>query len=177
MATTTTTATVATPAADQSALDLGLLIARVAIGLTMAGHGAQKLFGWFDGGGLDGTGRFFESSGYPAGKTMAVIAGLSEFLGGLGLAVGLLTPLAAAAILGVMINAIAVKGTGEFFGGKGIELDVVLAASAAGLALTGPGRIAVDHLLPGLRHQRLTYGIAALVLAAVTAGIVLLIRG
>ena len=177
MATSIPTATVTNPAADQSALDLGLLIVRVAVGVTMAGHGAQKLFGWFDGNGLTGTGRYFESSGYPAGKTMAVVAGLSEFLGGLGLAVGLLAPLAAAAILGVMINVIAVKGTGEFLGSKGIEFEVVLAASAAGLALTGPGRVAVDHLLPGLRHQRLTYGLAALALAVVTAVVVLIIRG
>ncbi|MET7769419.1 DoxX family protein [Nocardia sp. NPDC005366] len=165
------------PAASQSALDLGLLIIRAVVGVTMAGHGTQKLFGWFDGNGISGTGRFFESSGYPQGETMAVIAGLSEFLGGIGLVVGLVTPLAAAAILGVMINAIAVKGTGEFFGQKGIEYDLVLACTAAGLALTGPGRVALDHYLPGLRYQRLGYGIAAIVLAVVTAAVVLVIRG
>lgn len=67
------------------AYDVGLLIIRVALGLTVAAHGAQKLFGWFGGGGLKGTGQFFEMSGYPSGETMAAIAGLSEILGGLGL--------------------------------------------------------------------------------------------
>ena len=165
------------PVADQSALDLGLLVIRLVVGVTMAAHGTQKLFGWFDGGGIAGTGGFFESSGYPQGETMAWIAGLSETLGGIGLIAGLFTPLAAAAILGVMINAIAVKGTGEFFAPKGIEYDLVLACTAAGLALTGPGRVAFDHYLPGLRYHRLAYGIAAIALAAVTAAVVLVIRG
>src|SRR5262245_53302210 len=86
--------------------NIGLLILRLAVGLTMAAHGTQKLFGWFNGGGLDGTGQFFSSVGYPSGKTMAVIAGLSETLGGLGLTLGLITPLAGAAVAGTLINAL-----------------------------------------------------------------------
>lgn len=99
--------------------DAGLLLLRLALGLTMAAHGAQKLFGWFGGPGLDGTGQFFTMSGYPAGRTMAVVAGLSETLGGLGLVAGLLTPLAGAAVVGTMINALAVKWGGGFFAPKG----------------------------------------------------------
>ncbi|MYV78377.1 DoxX family membrane protein, partial [Streptomyces sp. SID1046] len=76
--------------------DTGLLLLRLVLGLTMAAHGAQKLFGWFGGGGISGTGQFFTASGYSAGDAMAVLAGLTETLGGLGLALGLLTPLAGA---------------------------------------------------------------------------------
>ncbi|MFB6990964.1 DoxX family protein [Streptomyces sp. NPDC056304] len=158
------------------AYDVGLLIIRIALGLTVAAHGAQKLFGWFGGGGLKDTGQFFTMSGYPSGETMAAVAGLSEVLGGLGLVLGLLTPLAGAAVLGTMINALAVKWGGGFFAPQGVEYEVLLAAGAAGLALTGPGRIAIDRFLPGLRAHRLAYGAAAVALAVVLAGLVLLIR-
>ncbi|MET9699750.1 DoxX family protein [Streptomyces sp. NPDC006529] len=154
----------------------GLLILRLVLGLTMAAHGSQKLFGWFGGGGISGTGKFFTASGYPAGNTMAVVAGLSETLGGLGLAAGLLTPLAAAAIVGTMINAIAVKGTGSFFAPAGIEYELLLTAAAAALALTGPGRFALDRFLPVLRDHRPAFGALAVVLGVVLAGAVLLAR-
>ncbi|MRH91221.1 DoxX family membrane protein [Nocardia sp. SYP-A9097] len=156
--------------------DVGLLVLRLAVGLTMAAHGTQKLFGWFGGGGLTGTAEFFTASGYPSGHAMAVVAGLTETFGGLGLALGLLTPLAGAALLGTLINAIAVKEGGGFFAPKGIEYELLLAAAAAGLALTGPGRYAVDVLLPVLRSHRLVYGFAAVLLAVVLAGAVLLVR-
>ncbi|MET9593852.1 DoxX family membrane protein [Streptomyces sp. NPDC006516] len=158
------------------AYDGGLLLLRLALGLTVAAHGAQKLFGWFGGGGLEGTGQFFEMSGYPAGETMALIAGLSETLGGLALTLGLLTPLAGAVVFGTMINALAVKWGGGFFAPEGVEYEILLAAGAAALALTGPGRLAVDRFLPGLRAHRLGYGVAAVALGAVSAGLVLLIR-
>ncbi|WP_371596828.1 DoxX family protein [Streptomyces sp. NBC_00564] len=158
------------------AYDLGLLIVRLTLGITAAAHGSQKLFGWFGGGGLDGTGQFFTMSGYPSGKTMAVIAGLSETLGGLGLVLGLITPLAGAAVVGVMINAIAVKWGGGFFAPDGIEYELLFAVTAAGLAFTGPGRLAVDRHLPVLRAHRVGYGVAAVILAVVIASLVLLIR-
>lgn len=157
-------------------MNLGLLLLRLLLAALLFGHGTQKLFGWFGGGGISGTGQFFTASGYPAGDAMAVIAGLSEAVGGLALAAGLLTPLAAAAVLGTMINAMAVRGTGAFFAPKGFEYELILASAASALALTGPGRIAVDHYLPVLRTHRLVYGIAAIVLAVVTASIVLLVR-
>ncbi|MGX1973098.1 DoxX family protein [Streptomyces kronopolitis] len=169
----------AVPRREQSAAyghDAGLLVLRLALGLTMAAHGAQKLLGWFGGPGLDGTGQFFTMSGYPAGRTMAVVAGLSETLGGLGLAVGLLTPLAAAAVVGTMINALAVKWGGGFFAPKGVEYELLLTIGAAALALTGPGRLAADRFLPGLRVHRPVRGVAALVLAVVVAGVVLMVR-
>ncbi|MFG2828027.1 DoxX family protein [Streptomyces sp. NPDC048434] len=164
------------PAPSSHGYDTGLLLLRIALGLTMAVHGAQKLLGWFGGPGLDGTGQFFTMSGYPSGRTMAVVAGLSETLGGLGLVVGLLTPLAGAAVVGTMINALAVKWGGGFFAPKGVEYELLLTAGAAALALTGPGRYAIDRLLPGLRAHRPVHGVAALVLGVVLAGAVLLVR-
>ncbi len=155
----------------------GLLVLRLALGLTMAAHGAQKLLGWFDGPGLEGTGQFFASSGYPAPEAMALVAALTETLGGLALALGLLTPLAGAAVLGTMLNALAVKWGGGFFAPEGVEYEVLLAAGAAALTLTGPGRYAVDRLLPALRAHRLSRGVAALALGVVTAAAVLLLRG
>ncbi|MEV7521112.1 DoxX family membrane protein [Streptomyces sp. NPDC091371] len=157
--------------------DVGLLILRLVLGLTMAAHGAQKLFGWFGGGGISGTGKFFTASGYPAGDAMAVLAGLTETLGGLGLAVGLLTPLAGAAVVGTLINAIAVHGAGSFFAPQGIEYEILLTAAATALALTGPGRYAFDRFLPVLRAHRLSHGALALAVGIVLAGALLLVRG
>ncbi|MEU7313893.1 DoxX family protein [Streptomyces sp. NPDC007083] len=162
--------------AEQSGHDAGLLVLRLVIGLTMAAHGSQKLFGWFEGGGLDGTAQFFASSGYPAARTMALVAGLTEVLGGLGLALGLLTPLAGAAVFGTLLNALAVKWGGGFFAPQGVEYELLLAAGAAALALTGPGRLAADRVLPLPRPHRLVHGAAALALGAVLAGAVLLSR-
>ncbi|WP_424216667.1 DoxX family protein (plasmid) [Streptomyces sp. BI20] len=132
--------------------DTGLLLLRLVLGLTVAAHGAQKLFGWFGGGGIEGTGAFFGASGYPAPEFFAVVAGLTEVLGGLGVALGLLTPLAAAGVAGTLVNAVAVKGLGAFFAPAGVEYELLLVAAAAALALTGPGRYAADRVLPaGLR--------------------------
>ncbi|MGW6983710.1 DoxX family protein [Streptomyces sp. NPDC054932] len=156
--------------------DAGLLLLRLVLGLTMAAHGSQKLFGWFGGGGISGTGQFFTASGYPAGDAMAVLAGLTETLGGLGLVLGLLTPLAGAAIVGTLINAIAVHGAGAFFAPKGIEYELLLTAGAAALALTGPGRYAVDRFLPVLRSHRLAHGALAVALGVVLAVVLLLVR-
>ncbi|MCS0605394.1 DoxX family membrane protein [Streptomyces sp. LP11] len=138
----------ATPAS--SAADWGLLLLRLAFGLFMAAHGAQKLFGLFGGPGLTATGRGFDMLGYRPGKVYAVIGGLSEFLGGLGLAAGLLTPLAAAALIGVMINAMAtVTGAHGFWEADGgIEYNVCITVVALAVAAIGPGRLAADRFLP-----------------------------
>jgi putative oxidoreductase len=164
------------PAPALRAYDTGLLLVRLAVGLTMAAHGAQKLFGWFGGGGIHGTAQFFTMSGYPAGQAMAVVSGLTETLGGLALALGLLTPLVAAAIAADMVNAIAVKWGGGFFAPKGVEHELLLAMTATALALAGPGRYAVDRFLPVVRSHRLAHGLAALVFGAVVAVVVLLLR-
>ncbi|QDQ15758.1 DoxX family protein [Streptomyces spectabilis] len=155
--------------------DLGLLLLRVAVGLTMAGHGTQKLFGWFDGGGLNGTADHFAADGYKAAKAMAWVAALTETFCGLGLAIGLLTPLAGAGILGIMLNAVATKWGGGFFAPEGVEYDLVLLTAAVALALTGPGRVAADQLLPVLRDHRFTRGVAAVALGALSAAFVLVV--
>ncbi len=156
--------------------DIGLPVLRLALGVIMAVHGTQKLFGWFGGFAVKDTGVFFSKAGYPAGEAMAVIAGLTETLGGLGLILGLLTPLAAAGIVGVVINAICVKWTGAVLGLEGVEFESLIIAAAVTLALAGPGRFAVDHFLPVLRDHRPIYGVLALALGVVLAAIVLLLR-
>ncbi|MEU8773758.1 DoxX family protein [Streptomyces sp. NPDC048606] len=173
-----TTPATGSPLTSLAAHDAGLLLLRLVLGLTMAAHGSQKLFGWFGGGGISGTGQFFTASGYPAGETFAVVAGLTETLGGLGLAAGLLTPLAGAAVVGTMINAIAVHGAGSFFAPAGIEYELLLTVGAAALTLSGPGRLAADRFLPVpvLRDHRLALGAQALALGVVLAALTLLIR-
>ncbi|WP_086723860.1 DoxX family protein [Streptomyces carpinensis] len=131
-----------------TAADCGLLLIRLTFGLLMAGHGAQKVFGLFGGAGLTETGKGFSALGYHPGVLFAAIGGLSELLGGLGLALGLLTPLAAAALIGVMINAMAtVTGAhGLWETDGGVEYSVCIAVAALAVAAIGPGRLAVDRL-------------------------------
>ncbi|MGW1408369.1 DoxX family protein [Streptomyces sp. NPDC002403] len=127
--------------------DCGLLLVRITFGLLMAGHGSQKLFGLFGGEGLDATGRGFAALGYRPGAVYAAIGGGSEFLGGLGLALGLLTPLASAALIGVMINAMATvtAAHGLWATEGGAEYNVCIAAVALAVAAIGPGRFALDR--------------------------------
>lgn len=128
---------------------IGLLIIRVVLGLTFMGHGAQKLFGWFDGGGLKGTATFFDSIGVKPGRAMALLAGLAEFGGGLLFVLGLLTPIASVLIMGTMFMAI-IKvhlPNGFWSSNGGIEYNLVVMASAACLGLVGPGLISLDALI------------------------------
>ena len=90
-------------------MDIALLVLRVVVGLLMAGHGAQKLFGSFGGHGIDGTAGFMESLGMRPGRRHATAAGTAELAGGALLVLGLITPLGAAMIIGVMVVAIATK--------------------------------------------------------------------
>src|ERR1700733_14059818 len=124
-------------------MDIGFLLLRLALGLTVAAHGAQKLFGWFGGPGLDGTGGFFEKLGFVPGRRHALMAGLTEAGGGLLLALGLLTPLAAAVVFAVMVvaGASAHSGKGFFLSGGGYEYTLILGASGLSVAFTGPGRL------------------------------------
>jgi len=103
------------------------------------------------------------------------VAGLAETLGGLGLAFGLLTPLASAAVLGTMINAMAVKWGGGFFAPSGVEYELLLAAVAATVAITGPGRFALDRTVPALRGHRIGYGVTAILLGTGVAVLTLVL--
>ncbi|MFE3323838.1 DoxX family protein [Streptomyces sp. NPDC059176] len=138
------------PAASRvGAADAGLLLLRVAFGVIMAGHGAQKLFGWFGGPGLDASGKGFAVLGYEPGTFFAGLAGASEVLGGLGLALGLLTPLASAALIGVMVNAMAVaSGDGLLSAGGAFEYPMTIAVVALAVAAIGPGRLSLDTRFP-----------------------------
>ncbi|AZU62636.1 DoxX family protein [Neobacillus mesonae] len=130
-------------------INIGLLIIRLVIGVLFIGHGAQKLFGWFGGYGLKGTGGWFESIGVKPGVTMALFAGLAEFIGGLMFALGLLTPLAGILIAGTMAMAI-VKvhaPNGLWATSNGYEYNLTLIAVAIGVALIGPGQYALDSFI------------------------------
>jgi putative oxidoreductase len=157
-----------------SARDLGLLALRVGVGGALVAHGAQKLFGWFGGRGLEQTGATFERLGFRPGNVNAIAAGLGEAGGGALLAVGLGTPGAAAAVAGTMIVASSTHVEHGFFNGKGgFEYPAVLGWSAAALALTGPGTLSLDHLL----GHRLNRSWMRLALAgAATAAVAVIVR-
>jgi putative oxidoreductase len=128
---------------------LGLLLIRLVVGISFIGHGAQKLFGWFGGYGVKGTGGWLESIGIKPGAQMAFLAGMSELLGGLLLVLGLLTPLAALLIAGTMLMAITkVHGPNGYWStNNGYEYNLSLIAVVIGIALMGPGQYALDNLL------------------------------
>ena len=130
-------------------MSFGLLVLRLVIGGLFIGHGTQKLFGWFDGYGLEGTGGFMQSLGYRPGKPYAALGGVAEAGGGLLLFLGLLTPLAAAAIIGVMLNAIFAVHVenGAWAQNNGYEYPMVLAVAAGAIALGDGGAAALDHIL------------------------------
>jgi len=127
-------------------MDIGLLILRLALGLTMAAHGGQKLFGWFGGYGLAGTGGFMESLGFRPGRLHAALAGGAEFAGGLLVALGLLTPVGTALVLAVMVVAIGTVHLpkGFFVSDGGFEYNLVIMAAVAALAFTGAGAYSLD---------------------------------
>jgi putative oxidoreductase len=155
-------------------VDIGLLILRLVVGALFIGHGTQKLFGWFGGHGLKGTGGFFESIGYRPGPFMALIAGTTETVGGLLLASGFLTPLAAAMIVGVMINAIVTVKLSQGLL-NGYELDLTNLVAATAVAFAGPGAYSLDRAA-GWDLSGNPWGLGALALGVVTAGLTLATR-
>jgi putative oxidoreductase len=122
-------------------MNLGLMIIRLVVGISFMGHGAQKLFGWFGGYGPKGTGGWLESIGVKPGVAMAVLAGLSELVGGALFAAGVLTWIGAIFIVLTMLVAIVkVHGQNGYWVDKGgFEYNLVLIAVAIGVALIGPG--------------------------------------
>jgi len=149
-------------------MDLGLLIGRLVLGSLMAAHGAQKAFGWFGGYGLAGTGGYFEQLGFRPGRLFAATAAATEIVGGLLLAAGLLTPIAAALVVSVMIvAAISVHWPqGVFAQANGIEVPLLYGVGGVVLALTGPGAWSLDAAL-GLD----TLWTPAVVLASLAIGV------
>jgi putative oxidoreductase len=152
-------------------MSLGLLILRVVIGLTLAGHGAQKLFGWWGGSGMAGWTQVVTKLRIRPAAAWAWVAALSEFGGGLLLAFGLLSPLGSLAIAGAMLVAIAtVHWPNGFWSGKrGYEFNLALLASVTAVALTGPGTYSLDQAIGIHPPEPLTLvvGIVAVVLGVV----------
>ncbi len=145
-------------------MDIGILILRLVIGLTLAAHGAQKLFGWFGGPGLAKTGGFLEQLGFVPGRRSALAAGLAETGGGLLLALGLATPVAAAVLLATMVVASvsAHLKQGFFAHNGGYEYPLTLGAAALSVAFIGAGQLSIDALL-GLTLGGPGWGLIALV--------------
>lgn len=125
------------------------LILRVPVGLILAAHGAQKLFGWFGGYGLDGTGQWLASIGLEPGYLMALLAGSAEFLGGLALAIGLLTrPAAFVNAIAMLVAIFAVHiGNGLFISNNGYEYALTLFVVSVAFFIQGGGRFAADNVL------------------------------
>ncbi|GAA1204696.1 DoxX family protein [Prauserella alba] len=153
-------------------LDVGLLVLRLGLAAVMGAHGLQKLFGLFDGPGIGGFADALSGMGYTGQTTLlAWITAVAETGGALLLAVGLFTPLGAAAILGVTVNIVVAKFQlgGGFFE---VEFDLTLALVALALLFTGAGRIAVDKNTPWRRKPG-AFGLFGLLLAAAASIVVI----
>jgi putative oxidoreductase len=150
-------------------MGLGTLAVRGTLGPLFVGHGTQKLFGWFDGHGLDATAGGFESMGLRPGKRHAIAGGAAEALGGALLTLGAFTPLAASLITGAMTTAIRKvhAPNGPWVTKGGWEYNAVIIAAMAAVADHGPGPLSVDSkLMPRLKGR----AIAALAIGAGVAG-------
>jgi putative oxidoreductase len=153
--------------------DIARLVLRVGVGGIMAAHGAQKLFGWFGGHGITGTGKAMEAMGFKPGKPSALAAGVSETAGGAMLVLGLATPATGAATASTMAVAATAHGPkGLFASNGGYEYPAVLGLCSAALAIAGPGKISVDHLL-NYRLSNKPVAILSLVATAATTVMVL----
>lgn len=129
-------------------LDLGLLVLRLGLGTIVLFHGLQKLFGWWNGPGLDGFETTLVDSGFEQARLLSILGAVGEVAAGTLLIFGLATPLAGAAALAVLINAWCVRQVAEpglqFFAPSGVEHETMLVAAAVAVVLTGPGRFSVD---------------------------------
>jgi putative oxidoreductase len=132
-------------------MTVGAAAIRAVVGPLFIGHGTQKLFGWFGGHGIEGTGGYFESLGLKPGTRHAKAAGVAEALGGLLLTLGFLTPVAATLVSGTMITAIrkAHAHNGPWVTNGGYEYNLTLLASMMAIADNGPGPLSVDEALFG----------------------------
>ena len=158
-------------------MDFGILLLRAVVGMTLAAHGAQKVFGWLGGHGLDGTGQFMTMLGFRPGRRHALMAGLAEAGGGVLLALGFLTPVGAALGASVMVVAAVTAHVknGFFNSGGGFEYNLVLGVSALSIAFIGPGVASIDALL-GYSLSGALWGTAAALVAAIGAAVQLVQR-
>ncbi|MCK8131229.1 DoxX family protein [Pseudoalteromonas sp. 2CM28B] len=128
---------------------MAALILRVPVGLILAAHGAQKLFAWFGGYGLEGTGQWMASIGLEPGYWLAMMAGSAEFFGGIALTIGLLTRPAAVVTAFTMLIAICSVhiSHGLFVANNGYEFALTLLVATAALAIQGAGSLSVDNVI------------------------------
>ncbi|ASU78072.1 DoxX family protein [Actinopolyspora erythraea] len=153
--------------------DFALLVLRLALGGVFLAHGARKLFGVLGGQGLDGTAGMLADLGFRHPRLLAAVTGGVEFGGGLLLVLGLFTPLAAAGILGVMLNAVFTqRSEGFFLDSGGVEYPAVLGAVALAVLFAGPGRVAADNGRLWFRRP-VASGLTGLLLAVAAAAAVL----
>jgi putative oxidoreductase len=153
-------------------MSYGILLIRVVLGATVAGHGTQKLFGWWNGPGLSGFSGWLGSMNMRSPYAQAVLVGLAELGGGMLLALGLLTPFAALAIASVMVVAIALVHwqKGFWVSNGGFEFNLLILASAAALAATGAGRFSLDRLFGWVDNlSGVWWGVGVLAAAAIVA--------
>jgi putative oxidoreductase len=154
--------------------DLGLLILRVIIGGLFLGHGLGKLFGWFGEGGIDGTAAFFKSVGYEPAKQLVVMDGIFEVVAGAMLLAGFLIPLAAAIIIGDMMNAAVVKSAAGFWvADQGFEYEFVIMILLLTLTITGTGAYALDRNREWFGNR--AGGVAVAVVLGVIGGVAMLV--
>jgi len=164
------------PLAWNGGTDIGLLLLRLGIGGMVFAHGAQKVFGLWGGPGIAGFTANLTNFGYQQAGTLSWVTGITELVAGAFVVLGLLTPLAAAAILSIMINAVLLKlGNGFFVTGPSasdaVEYSIVLGLGAACLVFTGPGRIALDNGRAWHRRPA-SWGVLALVIGVAAAVLV-----
>lgn len=132
-----------------SAPSFAPLALRIPIGIILMAHGSQKLFGWFGGYGLEGTGQWMASIGLTPGYLMALMAGSSEFFGGLLIIIGLLTRPTALVLSFTMVVAIFSVhiGNGLFLSNNGYEFGLALLAATVSLSVSGAGKLSADNQL------------------------------
>lgn len=140
----------------QSNTGLGSIALRIPVGIVLAAHGAQKLFGWFGGYGLEGTGQWMASIGLEPAYMMALLAGSAEFFGGLALILGLLTrPAAAVSAFTMLVAIFSVHiSHGLFMSNNGYEFALTLFAATLALTIQGGGSFAIDNKLKNLLDKR-----------------------
>src|ERR1035437_1952253 len=148
-------------------MNIGRLVVRVVIGGLFLGHGTQKLFGWFGGPGPEGTEQMMQGLNLHPPRRNALAAGVTETVGGVLLAAGMVTPLAAASLIGVMVTAIRTVHlkNGPWAAEGGYEYNLVLIAALLPLVGGGPGALCGDAVV-GVRNTGLAWALTALAAGA-----------
>jgi putative oxidoreductase len=151
------------PASWHGGADLGLLVLRLSLAVLFVAHGVQHLFGWLNGPGIGGTEKMLAAFGFGHTTLLAWLNGVTEIAGGVLLGLGLFTPAGAAAVIGLMACAIAVRADVNLFA-AGVELEAIYAAAAFAILFAGPGRVSLDRHTPWYRKAP-TFGVIFLVIA------------